>query len=79
MQPFGFKSGSESPKASVADGLIQPEWLVGVATVPVLAGLLTGRAIIGWMVQLGVASEEFFRGERLPVLKVPLDPSEPDV
>lgn len=42
-------------------------WL-SLATVPLLFILLTTKALFEIMQQLGLASEELFRGDRLPIL-----------
>lgn len=44
------------------------DWLLSVATVPLLAGLMAGRAITEVMISLSQVSEEVFRGDRLPIL-----------
>ncbi len=43
---------------------------VGLGTAPILMGLLGARAIAAAMQELGTASEEIFRGDRLPILKI---------
>ncbi|MEO1445284.1 MAG: hypothetical protein AAFV46_03435 [Cyanobacteria bacterium J06635_11] len=51
---------------------------VGLATVPFLALLTAGSAIATSLAELGSASEELFRGDRLPtlpLLKAPQDAS----
>jgi len=50
------------------------EVLVGLATAPVLLALIGGRAAALAMQELGEASEELFRGDRLPVLRSPIVP-----
>lgn len=47
---------------------VNPEILLGLATLPVLAGLVGIHAISQSIQELGVLSEEIFRGDRLPVL-----------
>lgn len=47
---------------------INPEILLAFATLPVLAGLVGVNAIAQSVQELGVLSEEIFRGDRLPVL-----------
>jgi hypothetical protein len=42
--------------------------LVSLATGPFLLGLVAGRALEHLLQDLGKASEELFRGDRLPVL-----------
>lgn len=44
---------------------------LSVTTMPVLVGLLGGHAIADIFHQVGLASEELFRGERLPILAIP--------
>ncbi len=44
------------------------ELLLGLATVPLLGGLLLQRHLSQEMQQIGLVSEELFRGERLPIL-----------
>lgn len=39
-----------------------------LGTVPLVALLVSGRAIATSLIQLGTASEEVFRGEQLPTL-----------
>lgn len=55
---------------------IPTELLLSFATAPLLAGLAGGRAIASLMQNLGQASEELFRGDRLPVLDRPVSPEE---
>jgi hypothetical protein len=47
---------------------ISSELLLGLATAPLLVGLLASKALADLMQDLGLASEEVFRGDRLPVL-----------
>jgi hypothetical protein len=52
---------------------------VGLGTAPLLVGLLGARAIAAAMQEMGAASEEIFRGDRLPILKItPPDPNPVD-
>jgi hypothetical protein len=63
---------SKSPDLPPAiASLFNPELLLSVATVPVLAGMLAGQAISKGLQELGTMSEEIFRGDRLPVLEFP--------
>ena len=50
---------------------IPTELLLSLATGPVLLGILSMQAIGSWVQGAGVASEEVFRGDRLPVLPFP--------
>lgn len=43
--------------------------VLSIMTGPFLAGLIGARAIAESLTQLGFASEELFRGERLPTLQ----------
>ena len=47
---------------------------MSVITVPTLATLLLGRAVLAGLHDLGEASEELFRGDRLPTLASPITP-----
>ncbi|HEY9814248.1 MAG TPA: hypothetical protein V6D20_00355 [Candidatus Obscuribacterales bacterium] len=44
------------------------ELLLSAATVPVLLGIMGGKLMADVMLSVGQASEELFRGDRLPVL-----------
>lgn len=50
--------------------------LLSLATAPVLLGLLGIRAIAELVSGFGQASEEIFRGDRLPVLNFPTTDSD---
>jgi hypothetical protein len=64
-RPSGSKSTTDrSPQ-------ISSTLLVGVATVPVLAGIVVGKALAQVAQELGSLSEELFRGDRLPLLQFP--------
>lgn len=45
--------------------------LLSMATVPMLIGLWGAQNLASFLQNLGEASEEVFRGERLPVLNFP--------
>ncbi|MBD2100912.1 hypothetical protein [Leptolyngbya sp. FACHB-261] len=51
-----------------------PTLLVALATGPVLLGLVAATGIQTNLIDLGKQSEELFRGERLPILDLPLTP-----
>ncbi|MFE4108121.1 hypothetical protein [Almyronema epifaneia] len=55
-----YREASPLPSAS--------NWLVSLATAPVLLAIVGSRALSEFSQQLGLASEELFRGDRLPVL-----------
>lgn len=44
---------------------------IGLATGPVLLALIAGRVASRLMQEVGEASEELFRGDRLPTLRMP--------
>ncbi len=50
-----------------------PNMVISVVTGPFLLALLGARALSQALIQVGIASEELFRGERLPVLQTPPD------
>jgi hypothetical protein len=47
------------------------DWLLSLATTPVLVGLWGVRTLNDWLQDLGDISEEIWRGDRLPVLNFP--------
>jgi len=44
---------------------------LSVATIPVMGVLITATTLAELIVSVGLASEEIFRGDRLPLLKKP--------
>jgi hypothetical protein len=42
---------------------------VSLLTLPLLGGLVASRWAMAGLIQLGTASEELFRGDRLPLLR----------
>lgn len=44
--------------------------MLALSTVPLVIGLLTLRTLSDAVISLGQASEEIFRGDRLPVLNL---------
>ncbi len=52
-------------------------WGVGLASASVVAASLAGRWLSVMVAQLGQTSEEVFRGDRLPLLKTPMDSGDP--
>jgi hypothetical protein len=56
--------------------VVSPSLLVSLAATPWLAAIVSARAAGGFIEQLGLASEEIFRGDRLPVLHFPDRPSD---
>lgn len=68
-----------SRKPSEKDGLdlmffsISQETLLQLSTGPVLLALLGSKAASQTMQAIGQASEEVFRGDRLPILEFPVE------
>ncbi len=51
--------------------VVSPSLLVSIAATPWLATIVMLNTASGLLEQLGLASEEIFRGDRLPVLHLP--------
>ena len=51
--------------------IIPKEIFLSLATGPLLVGILCGKAILEFWQGVGEASEEAFRGDRLPTIKFP--------
>jgi len=49
---------------------IEVDFAVSVLTVPFLSGLVGARSLLQGMKTLAQASEEVFRGERLPIIHI---------
>lgn len=47
------------------------DFLLSLATGPMLLGVLSIEAVFSWLQAAGVNSEEVFRGDRLPILHFP--------
>ncbi|BAS58200.1 MULTISPECIES: hypothetical protein [Leptolyngbya] len=56
------------PQSDRVLGLLDPDVVLGLATIPVLVVLVGGSAIAQTLQDLGTISEELFRGDRLPHL-----------
>ena len=63
-------SASSSPSHT---HLVSPSLLVSLAATPCLVAIVAIQSAGELLEQLGVMSEEIFRGDRLPVLHLPLD------
>ncbi|NEP00785.1 MAG: hypothetical protein F6K58_19390 [Symploca sp. SIO2E9] len=61
----------EIPATETPKTLMPAEFLLSLATGPMLIGLLSSQAIFSWLQATGIASEEVFRGYSLPVLHFP--------
>jgi hypothetical protein len=57
---------SNSPKLPVPSDI-----LLSLAALPMLGGLVAGKAAAEFISSIGIESEEVFRGSRLPVLNFP--------
>lgn len=68
MEPSNTKSTKSIPSVWPQ---VPPSLLLSAVMLPVLAGLVGGRLTLKGLQNLGEASEEVFRGERLPLLKFP--------
>jgi len=55
----------------MADFKVPTQILLSLSTAPLLLLLLGGKALTQAMDELGQASEELFRGDRLPILHIP--------
>lgn len=64
---------SASPTPTSAMPNVSPALLVSLAATPWLIAIVTANTASSWLEQLGLASEEIFRGDRLPVLHLPID------
>lgn len=60
-----------SPSVDKRAASLAPEILISLATAPVLALLVGGKALMEGVREVGVWSEEIFRGDRLPLLNSP--------
>lgn len=60
-----------SPVQPLPNPRVSPSLLVSLAATPWLVTIVAVQAAGGLLEQLGLASEEIFRGDRLPVLHLP--------
>ena len=67
-----YKSTETKNCLNNSQSFVVPEWLLSLATAPLLVSLVSGRAAFKLVQDFGLASEEIFRGDRLPILKHPL-------
>ncbi len=51
--------------------LISSKILLSLATSPFLLSAIAAQSLVQTLIEVGQASEEVFRGDRLPVLPVP--------
>lgn len=62
---------STSSRTRTHRSKLSPDPWLSLATVPLLAALLSGKALAEWVQELGEMSEEVFRGDRLPTIDFP--------
>lgn len=55
-----------------SSGLLTPELLLSLAAGPFLVGLIVQKVLADTLQEVGLLSEEIFRGDRLPVLNFPI-------
>lgn len=79
-QPPVMFASSDSPDVSIANAPgavphrltgLPSELMIGALVPPVLLAILVSRALADAMTQVGLMSEQFYRGERLPTLNMP--------
>lgn len=68
----------ETQTSQIPEATFPVEIIVSLATGPLLLGVLCGKASLKFLQAVGEASEEVFRGDRLPVLQFPKVESEGD-
>ncbi|MBE9225274.1 hypothetical protein IQ264_07490 [Phormidium sp. LEGE 05292] len=66
----------ETRTSQIPEATFPVEIIVSLATGPLLLGVLCGKASLKFLQAVGEASEEVFRGDRLPVLQFPKVESE---
>lgn len=65
---YDYLTMSASPTPPLPMSVVSPSLLVSLAATPWLATIVTLRTAAGCLEQIGLISEEMFRGDRLPVL-----------
>ena len=65
------QASANTPTNANTIPFVPPELLLSLATAPVLLALVGGKVLTEAVRELGVFSEELFRGDRLPVLHFP--------
>lgn len=79
--PTPDRTGPVPPwgQRAIESCLPSSEWLLGLAVLPMLAGVVGIRLATGATADLGELAEEIFRGDRLPILKLSPPGTEPVV
>ena len=75
MQSFRENS-SENPTVTTPSWKISSDIVLSLATCPFLGSLLANKAMNQLLSEIGLYSEEIFRGDRLPMLNFPHDSSD---
>ena len=75
MQSFRENS-YENPRVTTPSWKISSDIVLSLATCPFLVGLLGNKAINELLLEVGLYSEEIFRGDRLPMLNFPHNSSD---
>jgi hypothetical protein len=75
FQPPNSSENTANPSELLAPLNIPSESVIAGMTLPMLLGLVGGKAIAEGLQSLGQASEEIFRGDRLPLLHFPVEPT----
>ena len=70
--PTSRQDGSFSSRSTTTD-LVSPSLLVSLAATPWLLTIVAIQATSQMLEQIGLSSEEIFRGDRLPVIHMPAD------
>lgn len=71
MVERNYPDRGASSGANQSFGLSPSLLLLSLTSVPALLGLITWQVLLEWLESVGIASEEIFRGDRLPVLHFP--------
>lgn len=74
LQPPPESEMTANSSARLDRSNISADAAIACITVPMLLGLVGGQAIADGLLCLGQASEEIFRGDRLPILHFPGKP-----
>lgn len=74
MQFFSINP-AEKGALNAPHATISTEILLSLTTGPLLLGILAGKASLEFLQAIGEASEEVFRGDRLPLLDFPVAPA----
>jgi hypothetical protein len=73
VTPPGTASAARTTTQPATPQLIAPSLLVSLAATPCLLAIVALRATSELLERVGQTSEEIFRGDRLPVIHVPID------